>query len=137
GVGSCIYETNTQTFWVAIPECYNQTAQLDAFTTFNFTGGTKIQTSNLGSGGDPNALHGCVAEINPSNGSVIAVFDVGGPQAGFDNTSQPGPNPGSTTGNCTVSGQSAILNVCGATFRDVCAAPYGIVQGPPPQVLLG
>src|SRR5262249_5096235 len=137
-----------QSFWVAIPECYNQTAQLDSFTTFNFTGGTKIQTSNLGSGGDPNALHGCVAEIasytgNGHNvGDLIAVIDVGGPQAGsaFPNTSQQGPNPGFTAGDCTVttpSDHSAILNVCGATFLDVCVAPYGIVQGPPPQVLLG
>src|SRR5262249_53321712 len=106
GVGSCIYETNTQSFWVVMPECYNQTAQLDSFTTFNFTGGTKIQTSNLGSGGDPNALHGCVAEIasytgNGHNvGDLIAVFDVGGPQAwdAFLNISQQGPNPGFTAG---------------------------------------
>src|SRR5262249_26615792 len=96
GVGSCIYETNTGHFWVAIPECYNQTARLASLSTFHFKNGggtvaTTIHTAKASSGGDPNAGHGCVAEINPTDGSLIAVFDVGAPA--FPNPSA-GPNPG-------------------------------------------
>ena len=52
----------------------------------------------------------------------------------------PGPNPGTTSGGCTQtipSDHTAINGVCGATFKDVCVAPYAIVQGPSPQVLIG
>ena len=75
-------------------------------------------------------------------GDLIAVYDVGGPLAGaaFLNSAQPGPNPGLTSGSCTQnipSDHTAINGVCGATFKDVCVAPYAIVQGPSPQVLIG
>jgi hypothetical protein len=145
GVGSCIYETNTQTFWLAIPECYNQTAQTAYLAEFDFTPISPTNTpksfaATAGGGGDPNAGHGCVAEIDPKNGTLKHVFDVGAPQ--FANPAA-GPNPGLTnppSTTCTVtipSSLSAINGVCGATFKDVCVAPYGIVQGPQPQVLLG
>src|SRR5262249_5278323 len=73
GVGSCIYETTTGHFWLAIPECWNQTAQLAYLSEFDFTtnlGSGKTFTANANSGGDPNSGHGCVAEIHPTTGAL-------------------------------------------------------------------
>jgi len=150
-VGACIYETHTNTFWLAIPECWNQTAQLSYLSEIDFTLTTPINGTSTAKtfdataqgGGDPNAGHGCVAEIDPTNGALKAVFDVGGPEFPQPSGAGTGPNPGLTTGTCTLTSTnypyplSAITGVCGATFKDVCVAPYGIVQGPQPQVLLG
>jgi hypothetical protein len=148
GVGSCVYNPATSTFWVAIPECFNQTAQNAYLTTFIFptVGGVtpQVQTANAGSGGDPNADHGCVLEINPTGTgktAVVAVHDVGDATA-FSTTvpsTVPGPNPGATTGTCTTAtfSKTAIPGVCGATYKDVCVAPLGIALGPNGQVLLG
>src|SRR5262249_34854562 len=83
GLGSCIYETNTHSFWLAIPECWNQTAQLAYLTEYDFTANSgqkaKSFSATAGGGGDPNASHGCVAEINPTTGVLKRVFDVGAP----------------------------------------------------------
>jgi hypothetical protein len=120
GVGSCIYNTNTKSFWLAVPECYNQTAQLNYLSDFQFkNGGTTVvahvYTANAGAGGDPNANHGCVVDIDPKTGGLNHVYEVG----------------------ALSFGGSAIANVPNATYKDACIAPIGIVQGPSPQVLLG
>jgi hypothetical protein len=122
GVGSCVYNPDSPSggsFWVAVPECYNQTAQNAYLTTFIFTGGQRVQTANAGSGGDPNADHGCILDIS-SSGHLNAVYDVGGPQF------PAGPSP-----------TSAINGVANATYKDVCVAPLGLVLGPYPQILIG